>query len=702
MVKFKEWLIKNMTVLIAGTIGAFVFITIYGTKILNPCYTDWLMSGGDLSQHYLGWKMYRNGDWTFPIGLTDQLAYPYYTSVIFTDSIPIFAVFFKLLSPILPANFQYFGFWGIMCFTFQGILSAKILQKFLKDHLLVLLGAVFFILSPICIQRMFGHTALAGQWLILLAIYTIVYYEEKFCENKNAVLIYGFLGILCSATHVYFVPIVGIVLCAFVLISIVKSQKILQGFLPLISFLSMVMTTVYLLGGFTSNMTAQSSGLGHYSFNLNSFFNPMGWSIYLKNLETYTTGQYEGFAYPGLGLLFLFFVTFLHTVSEIHFPSVRLNKQVAVEQIERIAYLLIILLSLVTAASPQVSLGEHLLFEIPIPVFIKKIWTVFRASGRLIWSAAYLFVLFAICGDRAFINRCSTLPANQSEKLGRRIDLKLLILAFCILLQVLDLSDRFKSLHNRFSTEVQYQSMLSDPFWEEAMKEEKIEHFIFTKPSDNALLYSITNLASDNQIDIGNFYFARNINNDMVQKTLDEAWSNPNDKNLYLFTQQEERLKAARFEGNLYYIDDILVGYTGDLNAKKMTAQEIRDLLFIDVTFQDKKYMKGDGEDKDGIRYLEPGSLSYGPYVAAPKGFYKVTILGKGLQDTDIISHYNGGKTKIDIRNLKRSDEKIEYEINATEDIPNLEVLIRNKSDSQIQIENIRIEIWDDDRWEAE
>ena len=106
MVKFKEWLIKNMTVLIAGTIGAFVFITIYGTKILNPCYTDWLMSGGDLSQHYLGWKMYRNGDWTFPIGLTDQLAYPHYTSVIFTDSIPVFAVFFKLISPILPNDFQ--------------------------------------------------------------------------------------------------------------------------------------------------------------------------------------------------------------------------------------------------------------------------------------------------------------------------------------------------------------------------------------------------------------------------------------------------------------------------------------------------------------------------------------------------------------------------------------------------------------------
>ena len=702
MVKFKEWLIKNMTVLIAGTIGAFVFITIYGTKILNPCYTDWLMSGGDLSQHYLGWKMYRNGDWTFPIGLTDQLAYPYYTSVIFTDSIPIFAVFFKLLSPILPANFQYFGFWGILCFGLQGMLAAKILKKFLQEDILVILGAVFFILSPICIQRMFGHTALAGQWLILLAIYTIVYYEEKFCENKNAVLIYGFLGILCSATHVYFVPIVGIVLCAFVLISIVKSQKILQGFLPLISFLSMVMTTVYLLGGFTSNMTAQSGGLGHYSFNLNSFFNPMGWSIYLKNLETYTTGQYEGFAYPGLGLLFLFFVTFLHTVSEIHFPSVKFNKQVAVEKIKIIAYILIILLSLITAASPKVSLGEHLLFEIPIPVFIKKIWTVFRASGRLIWPAVYLLVLFAICGDRAFINRCSTLPANQSEKLGRRIDLKLLILAFCILLQVLDLSDRFKSLHNRFATEVQYQSMLSDPFWEEAMKEEKIEHFIFTKPGDQALLYSITELASNHQIDIGDFYFARGIKNGTIQETLNEAWSNPRDDNLYLFTQKEERLRAARFKGNLYHADDIFIGYTGELNAQKMTEQEVRDLLFIDVTFQDKKYMKGDGEDKDGIRYLEPGGLSYGPYVAAPKGIYKVTVLGKGLQSANVFCHYNNGSTPIDIYNLKQSNERIEFELNAVEDIPNLEVLIQNRSDSQIQIENIWITVWDDDRREVE
>jgi len=700
MVKFKEWLIKNMTVLIAGAIGAFVFITIYGTKILNPCYTDWLMSGGDLSQHYLGWKMYRNGDWTFPIGLTDQLAYPHYTSVIFTDSIPVFAVFFKLISPILPNDFQYFGFWGIFCFILQGMLSAKILQKFLRKKSFILLGTAFFILSPIHIWRMFAHTALAAHWLILLAIYPIVYYEEKFYKSKNAVLIYGLLGILCSSIHLYFMPIVGMVLCGFLLVSMVKSKKIFESLLPLFSFLSMGIITVYLLGGFASH--ASAGGLGHYSFNLNNFFNPQGWSIFLKDLKTYTTGQYEGFAYLGLGVLFLLFVTLLHAVSEIHFSSVKLNKEMAAGQIEKIAYTLIVLLSLMAAVSPTISFGEHLLAKVPIPAAIEKIWSIFRASGRLVWPAVYFLVLFAICGDRVFVDRCSTLPANQPEKLGRRIDLKLLILAFCILLQVIDLSDRFKSIHNRFATEVQYQSMLSDPFWEEAMKEEKIEHFIFTKPGDQALLYSITELASNHQIDIGDFYFARGIKNGTIQETLNEAWSNPRDDNLYLFTQKEERLRAARFKGNLYHADDVFIGYTGELNAQKMTEQEVRDLLFIDVTFQDKKYMKGDGEDKDGIRYLEPGGLSYGPYVAAPKGIYKVTVLGKGLQSANVFCHYNNGSTPIDIYNLKQSNERIEFELNAVEDIPNLEVLIQNRSDSQIQIENIWITVWDDDRREVE
>ena len=46
---------KNiMMYIIIGILSAIIFCMIYGITILNPTYTDWLLSGGDLSQHYLG------------------------------------------------------------------------------------------------------------------------------------------------------------------------------------------------------------------------------------------------------------------------------------------------------------------------------------------------------------------------------------------------------------------------------------------------------------------------------------------------------------------------------------------------------------------------------------------------------------------------------------------------------------------------
>ena len=161
---------RHMVCIIAALVGAVIFILIYGIHVLNPFYTDWLMNGGDLMQHYLGWEFYRKSDWFFPIGLTDQLAYPTKSSVIFTDSIPLFALIFKVLTAGMEGRFQYFGFFGISCFMLQGFWAAKILQRWLTDKGQVLLGSTFFIVSPIVIFRMYYHTALAAQWIILISI----------------------------------------------------------------------------------------------------------------------------------------------------------------------------------------------------------------------------------------------------------------------------------------------------------------------------------------------------------------------------------------------------------------------------------------------------------------------------------------------------------------------------------------------------
>ena len=89
---------QNRVFLISALIGAIAFIYICGTYVLNPTNVDWLMTGGDLSQHYIGWKYFREAAWQFPIGVMNNCVNPFDTSIIFMDPLPLFAVFFKASS----------------------------------------------------------------------------------------------------------------------------------------------------------------------------------------------------------------------------------------------------------------------------------------------------------------------------------------------------------------------------------------------------------------------------------------------------------------------------------------------------------------------------------------------------------------------------------------------------------------------------
>ena len=83
---------------ICAVIGAVCFIGIYGTNVLDFTNVGWLFDNDhDLRQHYIAWCRFRSDPWDFPIGLISSLSYPNSMSVIYTDSIPIFAVLFKLI-----------------------------------------------------------------------------------------------------------------------------------------------------------------------------------------------------------------------------------------------------------------------------------------------------------------------------------------------------------------------------------------------------------------------------------------------------------------------------------------------------------------------------------------------------------------------------------------------------------------------------
>jgi len=109
---------KNPYVIFAlgGLMGFVVFTLTYGLKVVDPTNIEWLLGGGDIKQHYLGWEFFRREDWSFPLGAIHQLAYPYGVSVTYTDSIPLMAIPFKLFSSVLPEHFQYLGIWGLLSY----------------------------------------------------------------------------------------------------------------------------------------------------------------------------------------------------------------------------------------------------------------------------------------------------------------------------------------------------------------------------------------------------------------------------------------------------------------------------------------------------------------------------------------------------------------------------------------------------------
>ena len=98
--------------LTGALLGALVFVVLYGVRVLDPTCVDWILNdpSPDPSQHYLGWVFYRRSAVRLPyIGANYSAVYPFRTSIVFTDSIPLLAVLGKLLGPLLPARFQYFG-----------------------------------------------------------------------------------------------------------------------------------------------------------------------------------------------------------------------------------------------------------------------------------------------------------------------------------------------------------------------------------------------------------------------------------------------------------------------------------------------------------------------------------------------------------------------------------------------------------------
>lgn len=552
---------------LSSMIGIVVFIALYGVAVLNPTYDDWLLGKGDLTQHYLGWCFYRRGDWTFPIGLTNNLAYPSYTSIIFTDSIPVLAVFFKLFSSILPDTFQYFGWWGIACFVLNGFFAVKILREFSIGKIQTLIGSVFFVVSPIVIERMFKHTSLGGHWIILAAIYLYIRNRRDYQNTKKAILCWGILGALIAAVHLYFLPMCGAFLCGYILCSILRERRFQWKYLlPGVSFVGMLFVSTYLLGGFSTRAVSNDRGLGECSFNLNGFFNEKGYSRFFDALPMYNELQYEGFAYLGLGIFVLMSIAVIFMVLELIKNKGQCMKK---NWIEILVGVIISVGLILFAASPVVTWNDKLLFVLTDSSTLTHYWSIFRATGRIIWPVNYLiYIVVIVCNAKLWD---SILENSRMQYRKTAVIAGTVTMAVCCFFQVFDISGRLVDLRKQFAKKETYVSPFQDPVWEELSETESLKHLVWVSNNfENREILEMAKWAIDNRLTMNNFYFARGIG---VDEDTQEALRNPDDTYLFVF-RQDEIQKNIDSDLNFYKADAYVVGTTFALRQERYQLDE--------------------------------------------------------------------------------------------------------------------------------
>lgn len=484
---------------IGAILGCILFCVVYGIKILNPSYDDWLYNGGDNTQHYLGWLFYRQSPWHFPIGLTDGLTSEGAVSCMYTDSIPLFAVFFKILSPLLPETFQYFGMWGMFCMALMGGIGALIVHRFCRSIVFSAVAGMFFSLSPTVMHRMFRHDSLSAQWLILWGICLFVYQQHGWKHQWTPVILWALGGMLCASIHMYLIPMYYMTMLGYLFVDLFQNRNWKRPVAVFFVTTACALLTMWLLGVFYGEGDYQAGGLGLYSANYNTMFNPMGFSKFLKDLSVATTGQREGFGYLGLGMIVggvLMLISFFVQCEKHLHTRGAVGAFLRQHGVRCLAVVLVMLLAAVFAASPVGTCNDKVIYELTLPRTVDSFLSIFRASGRFIWVTNYALytLIFAAVSKIEFKKAaCASL-------------------VLCFAVQFVDLRPYTAEQHSRFAVDSVYESPLADEQWE-VLAEDATEIVFAPLPSGylayRELYMSFAAFAYEHELTLSSFYVAR-------------------------------------------------------------------------------------------------------------------------------------------------------------------------------------------------
>jgi len=433
-------------------ISLLCLIGVLGIENISFKNTKWLYGTNDASLHQLGWHFFKNDVWRFPFGANPTYGDGIGNSIVYTDSIPFLALFFKLFKSFIPGNFQYFSFWYLICFYLQLFFSFKILKKFTNSVTHSLIGSLFFLIAPIFLFKVNWHAAVAGHWILLFTLYLVL--MKKVDKTK---LQWTFIIIFSSLVNYSFTALTLVVYSLLRILNLqFNKQNIFKFFKDFILIFILLISVLYVVGYFEIRpVDTLGVGFGYYKLNLLNIFDPVNsadnisWSWFLPDIKLSRGEELEGFNYIGLGcLMMLIFASILLFINKYK------SKISEVKNNREIKFFIIISVFLTLwALSNEIAIGSYTLLKIPLNKYILGILSIAKNTGRYFWIVNYFLLMMSL----VIIFKCFS---NKNS---------LLIITLFLIVQIADTSAGITQRLNLF-TPSDKGSILKDHIWNDLFK----------------------------------------------------------------------------------------------------------------------------------------------------------------------------------------------------------------------------------------
>ena len=359
---------------------------LFPRNLLFPANYYDMAASEDTAQHIIGQRYFLLDQWRNPPLETKLLRWPRGVSIASTDSIPLIALPAKLVRRFLPPGFHAIFLFLAIAWILQPVACVFALRSSGERRLVPSLAlAIIAISMPTLLYRSdmgLGHEALCAHSLILFAIG--VYF--RICGGSNVALWTAPPVLLVASllVHPYLMAMIAAVLLAAPLSLFFRRDP--RWIRAAIAFFAGAIVTAVLgrLFGYAAG-TGAASGYGYYSMNLLSPIDPFKSLLlpFFPTLMDATGGQYEGYQYLGLGVLFLCAIS-LFSISS------RMPRRTYARHVGLLAIALWLTLF---ALSNVVFNGT---FQVAHLARVPRLFHSFRSSGRFFWPVAYLLVIGSI------------------------------------------------------------------------------------------------------------------------------------------------------------------------------------------------------------------------------------------------------------------------------------------------------------------